>query len=420
MFDVIVVGARCAGAATAMLLGRRGLRVLLLDGDRFPSDQTASTHLLWQGGAAKLASWGLLDHLVDTGCPGQRDCRLDLGDFALCGHPTTNGFCEAAYAPRRIILDRILVEAAVEAGVEFRDEAPVMSLLDDGDRVCGVRCRGSTGDPVDIRAALVIGADGTNSRVAREVAAATDFRHPPLQRTFFSYFANLPLTAMEFYARPGRMLFAWRTHDDLTVAGICCRADQSKALRSDIGAAFYGELEGLAPDFGARVRAARREAPWRGGSSRNFARAAAGRGWALIGDAGLTMDPITAWGITNAFRDAEFLADAVAEGLVGGGELASALMCYERRRNEASLPLLEFTCEMAKLDPSPPDAADLFTALRSDPDGTNDYFGVFAQTVSLETFFAPDNIARIVGRASGPERQPGRTQDWPVGRPAAA
>lgn len=409
MFDVIVVGARCAGSATALLLARRGLRVLLLDRATFPSDQPASTHMVWQGGSTKLRDWGLLAGLIATGCPGQCESLLDLGDFVLKGRAPAAGFCDAAYAPRRIVLDGMLVEAAVAAGAEFREDAAVSEVLFDGDRVCGVRYRNRTGDPIEVRARLVVGADGTNSRVARAVGARAEVLRPQLQRTFFSYFANLPLAAMEFYARPGRMIFAWRTNDDLTVAGICCRADQSAHLRGDLETAFYQELDQLTPAFGERLRASRRAARWLVGSTRNFCRAATGPGWALVGDAGLTMDPITAAGITNAFRDAEFLTDAVDQGLSGAGGLEPALIDYERRRNEASLPLLEFSCAMAKLDPPPAEVVRLFEALRYDQAATDDYFGVFAQTVAVTRFFAPENLARIVARAeAAPARVPAR------------
>jgi 2-polyprenyl-6-methoxyphenol hydroxylase-like FAD-dependent oxidoreductase len=409
MFDVIVVGARCAGSATAMLLARRGVRVLLLDRATFPSDNPASTHMVWQAGSTKLRDWGLLESLMATGCPGQRDSLLDLGDFVLKGRAPAAGFGNAAYAPRRIVLDGMLVEAALAAGAELRENVSVSEVLNEGDHVSGVRYRSRTGDPIDVRARLVIGADGTNSRFARAVGAQTEALRPRLQRTFFSYFADLPLTAMEFYARPGRMIFAWRTNDDLTVAGICCRVDQSAHLRADLETGFYRELDALTPEFGQRMRASRRAASWLGGSTRNFYRTAAGPGWALVGDAGLTMDPITAAGITNAFRDAEFLADAVAQGLSGTGGLDLALAGYERRRNEASLPLLEFTCEMAKLDPPPAEVIRLFEALRDDQAATDDYFGVFAQTVPVTRFFAPENLARIIaggqaGPASGPVR----------------
>src|SRR5262245_12447050 len=112
-YDAIVVGARCAGAPTAMLLARCGHRRLLLDADRFPSDMPMSTHLIWQSGAARLRRWGLLDAVAATDCPRIRRCDVDLGPITLVGEPPDQDGVLDAYSPRRTLLDQILVDAAV-------------------------------------------------------------------------------------------------------------------------------------------------------------------------------------------------------------------------------------------------------------------------------------------------------------------
>jgi len=397
-YDAIVVGARCAGAATAMLLARSGHKVLLLDRDEFPSDMVASTHMVWHAGIARLKSWGLLNRLKATGSPPMDKINLDLGMFVLSGEAPPAGEVTQCYAPRRYILDSMLVNAAVEAGAELR-QGSVVGLLTEGERVAGVRCSDGSGPLAEARARLVIGADGTNSSIARFVAAPAFDETSQLQGTYYAYFADLPLNSMEFYSRPGRMIYAWGTNDGMTVAGICCRYEDYRRLSNDPERNFYAEVETLAPEFCERVRAARRGSAWLKGATRNIRRKAFGPGWALVGDAGLTMDPISAAGIANALRDAEYLAEAVHQGLSGACPLEGALARFQDRRDASAVPIYEFTREMAKLDPPPQEVIDLFVALRDNPKDTSDYFGVFAQTVSPAAFFAPDNVGRII--ASG-------------------
>ena len=171
MYDAIIVGARCAGSPIAMLLARRGFRVLLVDKATFPSD-TISTHILWPHGAEILRRWGLLQRLAATGVPPIcRRMTFDVGPFALRGTiPDANdgmgGFC-----PRRTVLDALLVNAAAESGADVREGFTVDELLVTDDTVIGIRGRAKGGKPVEERARIVIGADGVNSFVARAVRA---------------------------------------------------------------------------------------------------------------------------------------------------------------------------------------------------------------------------------------------------------
>jgi 2-polyprenyl-6-methoxyphenol hydroxylase-like FAD-dependent oxidoreductase len=400
MYDAIIVGARCAGASTALLLARHGHSVLLLDRDSLPCDMPVSTHMVWHGGVARLARWGLLERLAATNCPPMSTFNLDLGDFVLRGAAPPAGAVEECYAPRRFVLDGLLRDAAIEAGAEVRDGSHVTELRFDNGRVAGVRFTDAAGATHDERARIVIGADGSNSVVAKAVNAPSSNEHPHLQGTFWSYFSDLPIDDMEFFSRPGRMIYAWRTNDGLTLAGICCRYDDFVALRRDPETSFHAELQALAPAFAERARAARRETAWLAGSTRNFCRQASGPGWALVGDAGLTMDPITAAGITNALRDADAMADVVHEGLSGAGPLDDVVASFGARRDEGSLPLYAFTSEMARLDPPTQPIIDLFVGLRDSDDDIADYFGVFAQTVPVPRFFATDNTERIMKRGA--------------------
>ena len=399
MYDMIVVGARCAGAATAMLLARKGQRVLLVDRATFPSDVAMSTHLVWQAGAEKLHRWGVLEAVQASNCPPLDEVILDLGAFSLQGRPTPAGETRSAFAPRRLVLDKILVDAAVAAGVELRDDFSVTDLLRDGERVTGVV--GDSGQSKGIReqAHMVVGADGSGSRVARSVAAAEYNPQPPAQGTYFSYFSDVQLDAIEFFPRPGRMVYAWHTNDGRALVGISWIWDDFQEVRHDVEKSFYAELEKLAPSLNARVRAGRRDAPWSKGAAAGFFRKPSGPGWALVGDAGLTMDPITAAGISNAFRDAEFLADAIDAGLSGRQPMEQAMARFQQQRDETSMPVYGLTGQMAALAEAPPEMFKVFEALQGNQADTDRYFGVFAQTVPVMEFFAPDNLQRIVSTA---------------------
>ena len=176
--DVIVVGARCAGSPLAMLLARRGHRVLLVDRATFPSD-TVSTHVIHPPGVAALRRWGLLDRVVATGCPPVGRYSFDLGPVALAGAPGTADD-PYAYAPRRILLDKILVDAAAAAGAEVREGFTVEEVLVFDGRVTGVRGRDRSGRSIVERSRVVVGADGRNSLVAKAVRAPRYEERPPL------------------------------------------------------------------------------------------------------------------------------------------------------------------------------------------------------------------------------------------------
>jgi 2-polyprenyl-6-methoxyphenol hydroxylase-like FAD-dependent oxidoreductase len=166
-------------------------------------------------------------------------------------------------------------------------------------------------------------------------------------------------------------------------------------VRADIEGGFL-EAAALAPSLAERMRTGRRAERFFGtGDLPFFFRRPHGPGWALVGDAGAHKDPITAQGISDAFRDAELLAEAVDDGLGGRRPLDEALAEYERRRNEAALPLYEFTHELAGLEPPGPEMQALFGALRDDPQGTSRFFGVVAGTVPVAELFAPEAAAEL-------------------------
>jgi flavin-dependent dehydrogenase len=400
IYDAIVVGARCAGSPTAMLLARKGYRVLLLDRARFPSD-TLSTHYIHQPGIARLKRWGLLDRIVASNCPPVLRQMLDVGPFTLVGSPPPADGVAEGYAPRRRVLDQILVEAAVAAGAELRDHFSMKELVTDGDRVVGIRGRAVGGAMVTEKARIVIGADGLRSVVARNVHAAAYNVRPTLTCAYYTYWSEVSIQDAELYPRPERMIVAAPTNDGQVITIIYWPSAAFHEVRSDVEGNFLKALD-LAPGLAERVRSGKRTEPFRGTVVLpNLYRKPYGPGWALVGDAGYHKDPITAQGISDAFRDAELLAEAIDEGLSGRHALEDALADYERRRNEASLPLFEMTCQFATLQPPSPEQQQLFAALRHDQAQTDRFFGTVVGTVPIPEFFAPENVGRIVG-AAGP------------------
>lgn len=334
MYDVIIVGARCAGSPTAMRLARKGLKVLVVDRATFPSD-TLSTHILWPHGAEILARWGLLRPLASTGVPPIcRRMTFDVGPFALRGSiPDANdgmgGFC-----PRRTVLDSLLVNAAAAAGAEVREGFGIDELLFTNDAVVGVRGRGRSGKPVEERARIVIGADGVKSFVARAVQAPEYDVRPVAACGYYSYFSGVPQDDIELYVRDHCAFGGSPTHDGLHLVMVNWPARDFAAVRADIERHVFQALE-LAPDFLARVREGRREEKWYGTAGLpGYFRKPFGEGWALVGDASYNKDPITAQGISDAFIDAEGLADAIEAGLSGPGPLEELLTVHERTRNE--------------------------------------------------------------------------------------
>jgi 2-polyprenyl-6-methoxyphenol hydroxylase-like FAD-dependent oxidoreductase len=331
-YDVIVVGARCAGSPTAMLLAGKGYKVLVVDRATFPSD-TVSTHLLHPPGVAALRRWGLLDRLVATGCPPIDTYLFDFGPFTLSGSPGTDD-TPVAYGPRRTVLDRLLVDAAAEAGAEVREGFTVTDVVVEDGRVTGVRGHGADGRATTEQARVVIGADGRHSRVARAVRPEQYHDKPPLLCGYYSYWSGLPMDGrFQTWIRPDRAFAAWPTHDELTLVIGGWPYAELEANKHDLEGNFLKMLE-LAPAFADRVRAATRQARFVGTAVANWFRTPYGPGWALVGDAGYNKDFITAppWPPTRP------------------------------PATPRSLAMYEFTCQLATLQPPPPDLQRLLEA----------------------------------------------------------
>ena len=395
MYDAIVVGARCAGAVTAMLLARQGHRVLLLERGVIPSDVHRG-HFIHRHGPKRLADWGLLEKVVGTNCPPLTTHLTDFGDFPLIGRDIRVGNVAWGYAPRRRQLDQVLVEAAIEAGAEFRPNFLVENCLWNDDRVAGIRGRDlRSRTSCAERALITIGADGIHSTLARAVGAPSYEETPALTCWYFSYWSGVPTEGFEWYLRKNRVIFAFLTNDNLFAIFIGWPIDEFSLVKVDIEGQFMRVVD-LIPEFAERVRSGRREERFYGAADLpNFLRRPFGPGWALVGDAGCHKDPVMAHGICDAFRDADFLSTAIHEGLAGQGPVHDALMSYERRRNEATIEEYRENIAAARFTPVSPELFPLRLALRGNQENTNRFIMALEGMIPREEFFNPENLERI-------------------------
>jgi 2-polyprenyl-6-methoxyphenol hydroxylase-like FAD-dependent oxidoreductase len=396
-YDVIVVGARVAGAATAMLLARHGLRVLVVDRVSFPSD-TISSHQLQVPGVALLQRWGLLGKLAAAGTPPTCRVRFDAGaGVVLDGRFPAYEGVDGLYSPRRTVLDTILVEAAREAGAEVRENFRVTQVTASGGRVTGIRGAAGRRPEVTETASLVIGADGKRSLIAGGVGARRYREQPVRSFASYSHWAGVPVSGGELYQRPGRVVAVFPTNDELTMVYAAAPMTEFASARADLEGYYLRTLD-LCGDLGERVRAGRRAERLRTAPDQpNTFRCSHGPGWALAGDAGVVMDSVSAQGMTHALRDASYLSAAVVAGLGGSRPLAGALHDHQRRRDRAIRGMYDFTLGLAAFLPVTPGQRRFLAAVAADQQETDRFLGAFAGIVPPEQYFTLRSVVRILG-----------------------
>jgi 2-polyprenyl-6-methoxyphenol hydroxylase-like FAD-dependent oxidoreductase len=396
-FDAIVVGARCAGSPTAMLLARKGYRVLVVDRATFPSD-TVSTHLVHPLGVGALSRWGLLDRLTATGCPPIHTYAFDFGPFTIAGAPGTDT-APVAYCPRRTILDKLLVDAAAEAGAEVREGFTVEEVLIEDGRAVGIKGRSKDGVPAIERARVFVGADGRHSFVAEAVRTERYDEKPPLLAAYYTYWSGLPMDGrVENYIRDRRGFAVMPTHDDLTLIIAGWPYSEFAENKNDIEGNYRKTID-LAPTFAARLRGAKREARFAGAAVPNYFRKPFGSGWVLVGDAGYNRDFITAQGILDAFHDAELCVAALDKSFFGASPFEDAMHEYQRTRDARVKAMYEFTCQLATLEPPPPDMQQILAAAHGNQRAMDDFVRMNAGTISPAEFFAPESVKAIMAAA---------------------
>jgi flavin-dependent dehydrogenase len=394
MYDAIVVGARCAGSTTAMLLARKGYRVLVVDRAEFPSD-TVSTHVVQPPAVAALHRWGLLDDVLASGAPGMESYSFDFGAFTINGTPRPAAGVSTAYAPRRTVLDKVLVDAAARAGAEVRQRFSVDEYLTENGAVVAIRGHDRGGARVTERARVVIGADGRNSELARFVAAETYARKPKAQWSYYTYYRDLPVDGFEIFIRPYRGWAVAPTNDGLTMLVQGWAMADAEAYKADPEGNLLATLD-LAPEFAERVRAATRVERLTGAALPGYLRKPYGPGWVLVGDAACSKDPITAQGIIDAFRDAESIASALHTVWADGRPFHTILADHHTRRDAEVMPIYEFTAQLATMEPPPAELQQLLGQIHGHQGAMDAFVSINAGTLSPADFFNPAFLGTLL------------------------
>lgn len=379
-YDVAIVGARVAGAGTALLLARAGLRVLMVDRTTFPSD-TMSGHFMQPAAVSMLRRHGMGEALAALGYPAQGTMTVDFGKSVVSGRPAPmpDGTADGC-APRRFAFDQMLAGAAVEAGADLYEGTSFSEpLLEDG-AVIGLRVARSEGTE-DIRARLLVGADGKRSRVARAVDAAVYDHHAPMTCAYYTYWEGADVPTARLSVRDGLFAVAVPCGGDNTFLAIQWPHTRFHEIRQDVDGYTRRAIASI-PWLAERFADAKPTERYVGsGDLDTFFRAAAGPGWALVGDAGHHKDPITAQGMTDALLDAEVLAARIVEGLGGARSLTKSLSAYAAERDRRSKPMHRVTLDLARLTPPPPEVQTALAAMARDPAAVAQFLGVMAGSV---------------------------------------
>ncbi len=362
-YDVVVVGARAAGASTSMLLARCGYRVLMVDRSSRGSD-TTSTHTLLRTGVLQLGRWGLLDALVAGGTPAVARVTLGFGPDLVPIDLSSEFGVEALYAPRRTVLDPFLQSAAEGAGVEYMDRTRLIEVVaDEAGRTIGVVVD-SGGGPVPIKSGFVIGADGVWSKVAHIVGATKGHDLAASNGIRYAYYAGIETEGVHFQFTPGVTSGLIPTDDNLVCVYLGLPASVMKDIKGERDFRFH--LDRSHPQIAASMGNASRRSPFRGTPGLpGFLRQSWGQGWALVGDSGYCKDPVSAHGLSAALRDSELCARAVDRALADPVEAADALRGYQETRDRLSVSMLRLTSELADYQWDPVRASDLMRGISS-------------------------------------------------------
>jgi 2-polyprenyl-6-methoxyphenol hydroxylase-like FAD-dependent oxidoreductase len=362
-YDVIIVGARVAGSSLAILLGRQGRRVLLVDRDRFPSD-TLSTHLLQPSAVEMLGRLGALTDVEASGLRRLARLRTYAGETVLEGALRAPG----AYAlcARRYHLDHTLIRHALRhPSVALADGTTVGDLLWEDGRVYGVQVRGRNGRRRALSARVVVGADGKSSKVAEWVGARRYEETPAQRPLYYAYYRNvlpLPEPMLEVFYQGGRIGFVMPMEPGIDCLALELQPGEFSRFRADPAGRFDEAIRSL-PGMARRLTGARRDGPVRGTRGvENYLRVPYGPGWALTGDAAYCKDPSTGTGIEDAFRQAFLLEEPLGAAL-DGADWDATMAAYHERRDAAVLPAFRNTLAYTRMGALPDESLAWFQAV---------------------------------------------------------
>lgn len=414
MYDIIVVGARCAGSPAAMLLAKKGYKVLLLDRSSFPSDKPLSTHYLLPNAIAALKRFGLLEKLQQSNCPPLKETLVDWGSGRFCSqHPPVEGLSEG-YCPRRYILDQILLEGALEAGVEFREHSTLTDLVFENGKVVGIKYQHKNQSAIfEERASIVIGADGLFSQVAQKVQAKKYNEVPTQSAVCFSYWENVEIEApISIYLRPDRILAMGRTNDQLTVIQDYLPVEQFKEFKKDLGANYLKDFQRYTPELYERISKGKRVEKWLATDNQpNFFRTPLGPGWALVGDASLHHDSNNPSGISYAFINTEKMVATIDKVLSENQTYESALQEYEAWRLQRWGAHYGFLTQNA--EPRVPDEKmrQLLGIMSQDPQVAYEFLGFFNGNEGSDYFLTEENLRKIFLKYAGQKNPPAQQEE---------
>jgi 2-polyprenyl-6-methoxyphenol hydroxylase-like FAD-dependent oxidoreductase len=403
-YDAIVVGARMAGAATAALLARQGAHVLLVDRATFPAP-TVSCPIIFGNSLRVLERIGARAAVEALGAPRLCYYGTRTPDFDLVARlPVSHGY-DYAYAIRRELLDTVVLGCVrSQPGIVVREGFRVTGLVWGLGQVVGVRGRQGHGAEKTIYARAVVGADGKRSLVARAAGAPIYDRLEGRSCAFYAYyrdFAPLDEPSAVIYgdreARAGVLVFD--ADSDLTAVSVGLPAQRFTEARKDPERALERTWRALS-EAAERGRRARRATPVMGqGAVGSFYRQSYGPGWALVGDAGHYIDPITGQGINNALRSAELFADAWAR-TRRRASWSSAMARYQRQRDGATRPMYNLLAFSARLQSVAEAGLDLGTplmqAIARQPEVASRYVGIYSGATPVGQFFNPLHLARLM------------------------
>jgi 2-polyprenyl-6-methoxyphenol hydroxylase-like FAD-dependent oxidoreductase len=377
-YDAVIVGARCAGAATGLLLARSGAKVLVVDRQAYGSD-TMSTHALMRGAVVQLKRWGLIPEIAAAGTPAIRSTTFHYGSEAVRVAIKPEHGVECLFAPRRTVLDRLLVDAARKVGAEVRHGVVLSELqFASNGRIVGVTLKDASGSCMTVSTDIVIGADGRQSTIAQLVNARTYVEGCNASAIVFGYYENLTRDGSHWHFAKDVAAGVIPTNSGHCVFAAVPEPQFFPTFRRNVMRGFLEVLQSSSPGLRADVERGTLIGRLRGfGGAPGYLRECHGAGWALVGDAGYFKDPLTAHGITDAFRDAELLSRAILDGST------RALQAYQSERDVLSLPLLRITDAIAAFSRNLDEVKELHMQLSTVMNAEASYVAGLSQLSSL-------------------------------------